>query len=44
MCEIKRLGNIYGFNGGNFGGNVFSVDGIAPAVTNPGGGGKIDSR
>ena len=34
---IIKLGNIYGFTGGNFAGNVYSVKGIAPALTVGGG-------
>lgn len=40
MCEIKKLGNIYGFDGGNYGGNVYLIEGIAPAITNLSGGGN----
>ena len=29
---VIKLGNIYGFTGGNFAGNVYSVKGIAPAL------------
>ena len=29
---VIRLGNIYGFTGGSFAENVYSVDGIAPAL------------
>ena len=29
---VIKLGNIYGFTGGNFAGNVYSIKGIAPAL------------
>lgn len=29
---VIRLGNIYGFTGGSFAGNVYSAHGIAPAL------------
>ena len=29
---VIKLGNIYGFTGGNFAGNVYSAKGIAPAL------------
>lgn len=30
MQEVKKLGNIYGFNGGNYAGNVYDQNGLAP--------------
>lgn len=39
MQEI-RLGNIYGATGGNFAGNVYNKDGIAPTINTCGGGGR----
>lgn len=30
--EEKRLGNIYGFDGGNYAGNVYDKENIAPAI------------
>lgn len=30
MQEVKKLGNIYGFNGGNYAGNVYDQEGLAP--------------
>lgn len=35
--EIK-IGNIYGFSGGNYAGNVYDMDGISPCLTTFGGG------
>ena len=29
---VIKLGNIYGFTGGNFAGNVYSKEGIAPTL------------
>lgn len=29
---VIKLGNIYGFKGGNFAGNAYSTKGIAPAL------------
>lgn len=30
--EEKRLGNLYGFDGGNYAGNVYSTNGVAPTI------------
>ena len=30
--EVNRLGNIYGFTGGNFAGTVYSTDGLSPSL------------
>ncbi|MCM1236882.1 MAG: DNA cytosine methyltransferase [Ruminococcus flavefaciens] len=30
--EEKRLGNIYGFDGGNYAGNVYDKDGLSPTI------------
>lgn len=30
--DVIKLGNIYGFEGGNYAGNVYDIDGIAPAL------------
>ena len=30
--EVKRLGNIYGFDGGNYAGNIYDINGLAPAI------------
>ena len=38
--RIERLCNIYGFSGGNYAGNVYGIDGIAPTITCVGGGGN----
>ena len=40
---VIKLGNIYGFTGGNFAGNVYSAKGIAPALI-VGGGTTDDNR
>jgi len=38
--EVKRLGNLYGFDGGNFAGNVYEKDALAPTILNMQGGGR----
>lgn len=38
--EIKRLGNIYGYTGGNYAGNVYDTAYIAPTLTTMQGGDK----
>ncbi|MEY8422269.1 hypothetical protein AALB52_05880 [Lachnospiraceae bacterium 38-14] len=30
--EERRLGNIYGFDGGNYAGNVYDGEGLAPTI------------
>jgi len=35
-----RIGNLYGFNGGGFAGQVYDVSGIAPTLTSMQGGGR----
>ena len=37
---VIKLGNIYGFTGGNFSGNVYSAKGLAPALNTMQGGNK----
>lgn len=37
---VIKLGNIYGFTGGNFAGNVYSAKGIAPALKTMQGGNR----
>ena len=37
---VIKLGNIYGFTGGNFSGNVYSAKGIAPTLNTMQGGNK----
>ena len=37
---VIKLGNIYGFTGGNFAGIVYSAKGIAPALNTMQGGNK----
>ena len=37
---VIKLGNIYGFTGGNFAGNVYSTKGIAPALKTMQGGNR----
>ena len=37
---VIKLGNIYGFTGGNFLGNVYSAKGIAPALQTMQGGNR----
>lgn len=36
--ESRKLGNIYGFDGGNYAGNVYDKNDIAPTLTNMQGG------
>lgn len=38
--KSKRLFNIYGYTGGNFGGNVYDTNYIAPTIINFSGGGN----
>lgn len=38
--EVKKLGNIYGFTGGNFAGSVWDKEGIAPTISTMQGGVK----
>lgn len=40
MCEVRRLGNIYGFTGGNYAGNVYDLNGICPALITMSGGNR----
>ena len=37
---VIKLGNIYGFTGGSFAGNVYSIKGIAPALKTMQGGNR----
>lgn len=37
---VIKLGNIYGFTGGSFAGNVYSTKGIAPALNSMQGGNR----
>lgn len=37
---VIKLGNIYGFSGGNFSGNVYSPKGLAPALNTMQGGNR----
>ena len=30
--EVKQIGNIYGFDGGNYAGNVYEKDGLCPVI------------
>ena len=39
--ELIRIGNIYGFTGGSFAGNVYLPSGIAPAINTAGGGNRM---
>lgn len=38
--ESRKLGNIYGFDGGNYAGNVYDKNDIAPTLTNMQGGNR----
>lgn len=36
----KKIGNLYGFQGGTFAGNVYGTDGVSPTILTCGGGGR----
>ena len=36
--EVSKLGNIYGFDGGNYAGNVYDLENIAPTLRSHSGG------
>lgn len=36
--EVKKIGNVYGFDGGNYAGNVYDKENIAPCISTFGGG------
>lgn len=38
--KIKKIGNIYGYDGGNYGGNVYDETGLSPTITDTSGGGN----
>lgn len=38
--KIKKIGNIYGYDGGNYGGNVYDETGLSPTITDTSGGGE----
>jgi len=38
--EVKKLGNIYGFTGGNFAGSVWDKEGCSPTISTMQGGGQ----
>lgn len=38
--KVLRLGNIYGFDGGSYGGNVYDKSGLAPSILTAQGGNK----
>lgn len=38
--EARKIGNIYGYDGGNYAGNVYDQNHIAPTLTNMQGGGR----
>ncbi|MBO7357529.1 MAG: DNA cytosine methyltransferase [Lachnospiraceae bacterium] len=38
--EVRKLGNIYGFTGGNFAGSVWDKEGISPTISTMQGGGQ----
>jgi hypothetical protein len=40
MNSEKRLGNLYGCTGGNYAGNVYAVNALAPAIMTAQGGGR----
>ena len=39
MKKLIRLFNIYGYTGGNFGGNVYGQNGLSPTIIDFSGGG-----
>lgn len=36
--KVLKIGNIFGFAGGSFAGNVYSADGLCPTINCMGGG------
>lgn len=40
MNEVKTLGSIYGFKGGNFAGIVYDTQGLSPALKTMQGGNR----
>lgn len=40
MTTERKLGNLYGYNGGNFAGNIYDKRGLCPALLTMQGGGK----
>lgn len=40
MSTEKKLGNLYGYTGGNFAGNVYDKEGLCPSILTMQGGGK----
>ena len=41
MKKVKKMFNIYGYDGGNYAGNVYNIDGIASTITCVGGGNRM---
>ena len=39
-AEVKKVGNIYGFTGGNFAGSVWDQEGASPTISTMQGGGQ----
>lgn len=39
--KTDKLFNIYGYTGGNYAGNVYGINGIAPTITCMGGGNRM---
>lgn len=39
MTTERKLGNLYGYNGGNFAGNIYDKRGLCPALLTMQGGG-----
>lgn len=37
--KVIRICNIYGYDGGNYAGNVYDINGLAPTLNNMNGGG-----
>lgn len=38
--DVNKLGNIYGFTGGSYAGNVYDIYGLAPALNSMQGGNR----
>ena len=38
MIELKKIGNLWGYDGGNYAGNVYDKEGISPVIHTPSGG------
>lgn len=39
--NVIRIANLYGYNGGNFGGNIYDTCGLSPTINCMGGGNRM---